>query len=80
MTKWVRKTKVAARYDCSTRTIDRRLHDPDPARRLPPPRIRDGATPMWDEADLDAYDARLIALGVPPPRLPGAKRETEPQT
>jgi hypothetical protein len=53
---YLRKKRVAARYDVDERTVDRMKLDG----RIPPPVYR-GRLPMWDEDALDESD-RAAAL------------------
>jgi predicted DNA-binding transcriptional regulator AlpA len=48
---FLRKSKVAQRYDIDERTVDRMRNDS----RLPKPIYR-GRLPMWAEDELDASD------------------------
>jgi hypothetical protein len=51
--KYLRKQRVAERYDVDVRSVDRMSRDG----RIPPPRYLPGsAIPMWDEAELDKSD------------------------
>jgi predicted DNA-binding transcriptional regulator AlpA len=50
----LRRAEVAERYgNVNTRTIDRWAQDPKLG--FPQP-MRVGATPLWDEAELEAWD------------------------
>jgi transposase len=53
---YLRKARVAQRYDVSERTVERMAKDG----RLPPPEYR-GRLPLWGEDKLDAAD-RAAAL------------------
>jgi predicted site-specific integrase-resolvase len=48
---FLRKKRVAGRYDIDERTVDRWTKDG----RLPPPTYR-GRIPLWDETELDERD------------------------
>jgi hypothetical protein len=48
---YLRKIRVAQRYDASIRWVERAVQDG----RLPPPEYR-GRIPIWDEAKLDESD------------------------
>jgi hypothetical protein len=48
---FLRRRQVAARYNITTRTVDRWASDG----RLPPPMLR-GRVPLWDLDELEAQD------------------------
>jgi hypothetical protein len=51
--RWVRKHRVAIRYDPTPRSIDRKVAQG----HLPPPEYPLGPhLPLWDEDKLDAHD------------------------
>jgi predicted DNA-binding transcriptional regulator AlpA len=53
--KFLRKQRVAERYDVDVRSIDRMSRDG----RIPKPRYLPGSViPMWDEAELDENDRK----------------------
>jgi predicted DNA-binding transcriptional regulator AlpA len=53
--KYLRKRRVAERYDVDERTVDRMKSDG----RIPPPKYLLGSRfPLWVEAELDASDRR----------------------
>jgi hypothetical protein len=61
MTKWLRKTRVAERYDCHPRSVDRAAAEG----RLPKPKYPFGnSIPAWDEAELDEHDRAAIVASV----------------
>jgi hypothetical protein len=57
---YLRKVRVAARYDASIRWVERAVEDG----RLPPPVYR-GRIPIWDEAALDAHDKAAVVARRP---------------
>jgi hypothetical protein len=58
MPPWLRKPRVATRYDCETRSVDRAAAEG----RLPKPKYPFGnSIPAWDEAELDEHDRAAIA-------------------
>jgi len=50
--RYLRKAKVAERYDVDPRTVPRMVEDG----RLRPPDLYNGRIPLWDEDKLDADD------------------------
>jgi hypothetical protein len=57
VTKYLRKTAVANRYQTTPRNVDRMWADG----RIPPPDFYNGRFPLWNEAALDANDAAAAA-------------------
>jgi hypothetical protein len=53
--RYLRKLDLCARYNCKPITIDRNVK----AGRLPPPTTWLAKAPLWDEAMLDAHDAKM---------------------
>jgi hypothetical protein len=49
---YLRKAQVAARYSTTVRNVDRMSSDG----RIPAPTLKNGRTPLWDAAALDAAD------------------------
>jgi predicted DNA-binding transcriptional regulator AlpA len=49
---YLRKQQVAERYSTSVRNIDRMSSDG----RIPAPTLKNGRTPLWDTAAIDAAD------------------------
>jgi hypothetical protein len=49
---YLRKNQVAERYATTPRTVERMVGDG----RIPPAALRNGRTPLWDAAALDAAD------------------------
>jgi hypothetical protein len=61
MPNWLRKPKIAKRYDCSPRNIERMWNDG----RLPPPQFPFGNDiPANSEEELDAWDREAVKRGV----------------
>jgi hypothetical protein len=61
MPPWIRKSRVAERYDCVTRTVDRAAAEG----RIPAPKYPFGTKiPFWDVAELDDYDRRAATAAV----------------
>jgi predicted DNA-binding transcriptional regulator AlpA len=52
---YLRKRRVALRYDTSERSVDRWCRDG----RLPKPKYN-GSVPLWSEAELDAHDRAAL--------------------
>ena len=55
-TKWLRTSRLCERYDCVSRTIDRRVKSGE----LPAPAYINGLR-YWDEAELDKWDEAVKA-------------------
>jgi hypothetical protein len=69
---YLRKDKVAVRYDTTKRTVDRRVKE----KKLPPPKYLPGVPyPMWDEDELDANDRKAT---LEPPQLLQHRHERIP--
>ena len=68
---FLRKAKVAVRYDVNERTVDRMAHEDG---RLPPPIYR-GRIPLWDADELDKAD-RAAMLRSRKPRQPNHSKES----
>ena len=67
--KYLRKAKVARRYDVNVRTVDRMAADG----RIPPPIYLPGSRiPLWDEVELDENDRRATRERTPSSMPEGA--------
>jgi hypothetical protein len=53
---WLRKRRVAERYDITERSIDRWTR----TGRLPKPKYNNSPIPLWSSEELDAHDAAML--------------------